>query len=132
MKNSHEICKIVIDTNIIFMAWYNPFGKCADILRKAKEGKIELYAPESVKKEIIRVFERRNLVQDEINDFLEDFPINFVGQEIYTKIINRTKVKHIADKPVEAVALILNCRILSADHHFKNRIDINKLLRDLE
>jgi predicted nucleic acid-binding protein len=130
MRDSQKI-RIVIDTNVIFMAWYNPEGKCARILRSAEEGNLELYAPDSVKEEIIRVFKRRNLSDEDINEFLEDFEINWVDENIYNRFLHETKVKHKPDKPVEAVALALNCGILSADKHFRDRIDIDKLIKKL-
>lgn len=120
--------KAVIDTNIIFMAWYNPLGKCADVLRYAREGRAELFSPDSVREEIIRVFRKNNFSEEEIEDFVADLPVRWVDKEIYMKVINKTAVKHRADKPIEAVSIILNYGILSANKHFKNRLDINKLL----
>ena len=117
------------------MAWYNLSGKCAEVLRKSREGKINLFAPDTVKKEIIRLFKKRNLNDEEIKEFLDDFPINWVEKEIYQNALPKTKVKHKADKPIEALALTLDCEILSADNHFKNikqRIDINDLLIKLK
>ncbi len=124
--------KIVIDTNIIFMAWYNPLGKCAEVLRKAKEGRLELFSPDSVKEEITRIFRKHNLTDKEIDEFINEIPVTWINKEIYMKVIKQTKIKHKADKPVEAVSLILNCKVLSADKHFKGRIDVNKLLEKLE
>jgi len=114
------------------MAWYNPDGKCAEVLRKARGGRLELYAPDTVKDEIIKVFKRRNLSDVEINEFLDDFSMNWIDENIYQRFISETKVKHKPDKPIEAVAIFLDCKILSADEDFKNserRIDIDELLR---
>lgn len=127
-----QIKKIVIDTNIIFMSWYNPFGKCADVLRAANEGKIELFAPDSVREEIIRALKKHNILQEEIQEFLRNLPINWIERDIYENLLDRTKVKHKADKPVESVSLMLDCGILSADHNFKDRVDVNKLLEELK
>ena len=124
--------KIVIDTNIIFMAWYNPFGKCAEVIRKARQNKIQLFSSDSVKKEIFRVFKRHGLNEDEIKEFLNDIPITWVEKEVYESVLNRTKVKHKADKPVETVALILECDILSANKHFRDAKNIDKLLKEIE
>ena len=130
MSYSQDL-RIVIDTHILFMAWYNPQGKCAKVLEKANKGKIEIYAPDSVKIEIFRILQQQGLSIDEIRDFLSDFEINWINKSIYEPFLDKTKVKHKADKPIEAVSLILNCGILSADRHFKKRIDINKLLEEL-
>ena len=101
--------KVIIDTNIIFMAWYNPLGKCAEIIRKAREGKVQLFSPDSVKEEIIRVLKRYKL--NEIDEFLNNLPIIWESKEIYAKLISKTRVKHKADKPLEALALILDCKM---------------------
>jgi rRNA-processing protein FCF1 len=124
--------KIVIDTNILFMAWYNPFGKCAKVLRKANKGKIKIFAPDSVKEEIFRVFRRETDLTDlEVEGFLFDFEINWVRRDIYERFLDKVKVKHKPDKPVEATALALGCGILSADNHFKEKINIDELLESL-
>ena len=127
--------KIVIDTNIIFMAWHNPLGKCAQVLRKSREGKLKLFSPISVKEEITRLFHDEGLRDEKIEEFLEDFSIYWVERELYEHFLEETTVKHKADKPLEAVALLLNCDILSADEHFKNvkqKINIDELLKNLE
>ena len=124
--------RIVIDTNVIFMSLYNKYSKAGKIIDFALENKIHLYSPESVKKEIIRVLKRELDYSDEqIGIILSGLPITWIGKEIYEMAIIKTKVKHKPDKPIEALSLILNCGILSADNHFSNRIDINKLLNEL-
>ena len=124
--------KIVIDTNIIFMAWYNPFGKCAEVIRKARQNKIQLFSSDSVKKEILVVFKRHGLNEEEIKEFLDDIPITWIEKEVYESVLDKTKVKHKADKPVEAVALILECGVLSANKHFKDAKNIDELLEDID
>ena len=136
MSYFQAIDKIVIDTNIIFMALYNPFGKCAKILKIAIKGKLQLFSPESVRKELIRILKRElNFTDKQIEINLKKLPINWIRKEIYEKFLDKTKVKHKPDKPIEAVALLLDCKLLSADSDFKNskkRIDIDKLLKKLE
>jgi predicted nucleic acid-binding protein len=132
MNFSQTNNKIVIDTNILFMAWYNPEGKCAKVLEKANEGKIEIYAPDSVKIKIFRILQEQRLSIREIEDFLSDFEINWTDKIIYERFIDKVKVKHKPDKPVEALAIALDCEILSADKHFKEKINIDKLLSSLD
>ena len=67
----------------------------------------------------------------EIASLIKSLPIELIGREIYEKALIKTKARHKADKPVEALSLILNCKVISADKHFENRIDINKLLEEL-
>jgi len=133
MNGSNKILKIVIDTNVLFMSLYNPNGKAGKIIDSANEGKLELFSPESVKIEILRVLKREmDLSESELDFIIESLPVKWIEESIYSEALGKTKVKHKADKPIEALSLILDCGILSADYHFKNRIDINKLLKSLE
>lgn len=131
--NGSEILKVVIDTNVIFMALYNPDRKAAKVIELANKDKLRLFSPESVKVELSNVLKRELDFSDEQVDFIiKSLPITWVEKQIYEKALNKTKVKHKPDKPIEALSLILDCEILSADKHFKNRININKVLEDLE
>lgn len=125
--------KIVVDTNVLFMALYNPLGKAAKIIEFANQDKVELYSPESVRLELIRVLERELDFSDEEIDFvLKELPVMWINREIYQSFIEKTKVKHKPDKPVEALALLLGCGILSADTDFKEKINIDELIESLE
>jgi len=125
--------RIVIDTNVIYMSLYNKYSKAGKIIDFALENKIHLYSPESVKEEIIRVLKRELNYSDELIDtILNELPITWVEKDIYAMAIAQTQVKHKPDKPIEALSLVLNCGILSADHHFRNRINIDELLNELE
>ena len=127
-----EKSRIVVDTNVIFMALYNENSKAGKIIEYANNDKIELFSPDSVKEELTDVLKREMELSDaEIVLIIENLPITWVEKPIYEKFLEQTKVKHKADKPVEAVSLILGCGILTADKHFKNRIDVNKLLEKL-
>ena len=130
--NGSNFEKVVIDTNIIFMALYNPYGKAGEIIKFAFSNKIKLFSTDSVKEEIIRVLKREmNLSDIEINKIIPSLPITWINREIYINKLKNTKVKHKPDKPIEALAITLNCGILSGDKHFKDRIDINILLENL-
>ena len=130
--NGFEKIKLVIDTNIIYMSLYNPNNKAGEVINKALENKITLYSPDSVKEELKKVLKRElKLSDDEIKQIIESLPINWIEKEIYLPAINQTKVKHKPDKPIEALAIILNCRILTADTDFNNikqKINVNEVL----
>jgi len=137
MSNSltYKTPRIVVDNNILFMAWYSLLGKCARVLEKAGDGELILYAPYSVKTELIRILKRANQSDKKIDFFLSTLPVAWVRKEVYGNFINKTKVKHNPDKPVEALSLALDCKILSADKHFdkiKNKIDIDELLKGVD
>ena len=126
---------IVIDTNAIFMSLYNPNGKAGKVLELASEEKLQLFSPDSVKIELERVL-KRELKFDEkkTKENIAKLPINWIEKDLYIHLLDKTKVKHKPDKPIEAVSLLLNCGILSADEHFKgiNKIDIDKLIEETE
>ena len=128
-----SLIKIVIDTNVLFMALYNENSKAGKIIEAAIENKIQLFAPDTVKVELARVLDRElSFTQEEIETAFEALPITWIEKEIYEHAIPKAKVKHKPDKPIEALSLILNCGVLSADKHFKNRININELLEKIK
>ena len=125
--------RAVIDTNVIFMALYNKESKAGKLIKFALENKIQLYSPDTVKEEITRVLKKElSITNNNINEILRNLPIIWIEKEIYEMAIIKTKVGHKSDKPIEALSLILNCGIISADNHFKNRINIDELLKELE
>ena len=96
-------------------------------------GKIKLFSADSVKEELIRVLNREMGLKDkEIEQIISALPIELINKEIYQNQLKNTKVKHKPDKPIEALAITLKCGILSANKHFKKRIDVDKLLGKLE
>ena len=127
--------KAVIDTNIIFMSLYNPKGKAGKIIGYATENKLTLFATESVKQELSVVLKRELSLDDsEIKFIIDSLPITWIEKEIYQSALKKTKVKHKPDKPTEALSLILDCGILSADTDFdniKNKINVNNLLEKI-
>ena len=134
MSGSKKTPFIAIDTNILFMALHNPIGKANKIIELANKGKISLFSTDTVRVELLRVIKRElNIDEEKIKEYIDELPIVWMGREIYSDFIPKTRVKHKADKPLEALSLALNCDILSADEHFKsvkNRADIDKLLRE--
>jgi len=125
--------KAVIDTNIIFMALYNEESKAGRIIKLARKNKLKLFSADNIKEEIKRVPKREyGYTDEEIFRLINELPIEWVKKENYIPVLDKTKVKHKADKPLEALSLVLGCEILSAGAHFKDRIDINKFLEIIE
>ena len=125
--------KLVADTNALFMALYNPLGKVGMLINFAIQEKIILFSPDSVKIELFNVVQRElEISEEETNFIIESLPVNWVDESIYIEAIDRVKVKHEPDKPVEALSILLNCEILTADHHFKNRADIDEILKKIK
>jgi len=122
--------RLVIDTNALFMSLHNPFGKAAKIISLANQEKIILFSPESVKAELFNVMKREfKITEEEIIFVIESLPVKWVEESIYMELLDKTEVKHKPDKPVEAVALLLNCEILTANYHFKKRADIDEIIK---
>ena len=102
--------KFVIDTNVIFMALYDVNSKAGRIIRAAIENKLKLYSSDSVKEEIFRVLKREMLFNEkDISGIIESLPIIWIDKKVYESFLIKTKVKHKADKPIEVLALMLNC-----------------------
>ncbi len=128
-----KLDKVVVDTNVLFMSLYDSNSKAAEVIKFANNGKIKLYSPDSVQKEIVRVLGREmEFSEAEISFIIDSLPITWIEKGIYSEFLSKTKVKHKADKPVEAVSLMLNCGVLTADYDFKERVNINKLLEELK
>ena len=126
--NNFQTC-LVIDTNILFMALTKQ-REPAKLIDLAIQEKIILFAPDSVRKELGRVL-RRELFMEEnlIKQIIKSLPVKWANSSIYGPYLRKTEVKHKSDKPVEALALALNCKILSADKHFKKRVNAKDILK---
>ncbi len=126
-----ELDRVVVDTNILFMALYNENSKAGKVIALANKNKIKLFSPDNVKEELIKVLKREmDFSEDKIDFIIENFPIVWIEKRFYESFLGKTKVKHKADKPVEAISLLLGCGILSADKHFRDRVNIDELLED--
>lgn len=113
--------KIIIDTNILFSALYNLNSNAGDLFVLAAYNKIELYAPEFTKEELIRIVKDKLHYSDkEISYSIAALPVTWIEQEIYSLNLERAKeyIDHIADIPVVACSLTLNFDIVSGDTHF--------------
>ena len=113
--------KFVIDTNIIFSALYNPHSKAGEIILFAIEGKIELYAPESVKSELTKILEKKlDYEKEEIEETITSLPITWIEKEIYEEYKEEFDLRDDNDRSVAACCLILNCALLTGDKDFDN------------
>ncbi len=112
--------KLVIDTNIIFSALYNPDSDSGKLILLAIEDKVTLLAPEEVREELRKVLGKRlDYSDDEINDTLRALPITWIDAELYQHAIKYAKpqIKHEKDVPVLACALALDLPIVSGNKH---------------
>jgi predicted nucleic acid-binding protein len=132
---SDSLIKVVADTNFLFMSVYNPEGKAGEIVDLATDNKLKIFSPDTVKEELERVLKRDlRLPDSEIIIIIGGLPVQWFDQEFYEHSLEETTVKHEPDKPVEALAIVLDCGILSADTDFEGNerlMDIDELLENL-
>lgn len=138
MKNGLEVA---IDTNIIFMFLYNAHSKAGLIIKAAEEGKIALVSTDSVKEEIKKLVKRElNYTDFDADSMIENLPITWYDREIYISFLEKANIMpHKPDRPLVALALLLNCDILSANYkdfkHVKKFVkvwEIDELLEEVK
>ena len=115
--------KFVIDTNIIFSGIYDLESNAGKILLLAAEEKIELFSPEYVKQELVKILQiKLKFTEQEVSDIILALPIKWIEIEIFENELARAKesISHEDDVPVLACALALGIDILSGDKHFKD------------
>ncbi|MBI1969484.1 type II toxin-antitoxin system VapC family toxin [Candidatus Woesearchaeota archaeon] len=140
MPNGSRI-NVVVDTNIYFMALYNPFGKAAKLLRAAIEERVGLFSPDIVKEELTRVLKRKlEFSSQEMEDTIIHLPVAWISSDMYRDFMQATIIiKHKPDRPLLATALVLGCGIITANRrHFlpARRLakiwNIDELLKNIE
>ena len=113
--------KYILDTNIIFSALYNLNSNAGDLLVLAAYNKINLYAPEFTKEELIRILkEKLQYSTKEISDSIAALPVTWIEKDLYSMNLERAKefIDHNTDLPVVACSLTLNFEIVSGDKDF--------------
>lgn len=116
---------IIIDTNILYSALYEPEGVAGRIVDRAIDGECSLYAPDIVREE-----PRRNLIiklrmaENRAELVVSALPVEWLPRTIYEKEIGTAAslVKHEADIPILASALALNLPIVSGNRHLHTRL----------
>lgn len=120
MTTSNRL-KVVIDTNIIFSALYNLRSNAGILLFHAIEGQIELFGSAYIRGELERNLKGRlGYTKEEFHETFNSLPINWIEDEGYlAKFEEAGKlIKNKKDVPILALALYLNCDIVSGDDHF--------------
>ncbi|MEA1994391.1 MAG: putative toxin-antitoxin system toxin component, PIN family [Euryarchaeota archaeon] len=113
--------KLVIDTNIIFSALCKPNSRAGKVIFLAIEGRLELYAPETVKSELKRTLKNKlDYEKEESKETISSLPITWIEKEIYREYAEEFDLKDKNDRSVAACSLILNCALLTGDKDFDN------------
>jgi len=132
--------EVVVDTNVLFMGLEYPERKAGQILKAGFEGKIPLVSPSTVMTELYRLLQIK-LGKPEwyLNYILDSLPVHWYPEEIYISFMEQAKIMpHKPDRPLVALALLLNCGVLSANYrhfrHIKKFVkvwDIDELLKTI-
>lgn len=121
--------RVVVDTNVFFMYIYRSDSKAGDVIRAALKGKITITSADSVKEELIALLKRKfDLTDLETENVIDNLPVEWYGREIYFPLMSQTaQMPHKPDRPLVALALLLNCGVLSANYrHFRH---VDKLIK---
>ncbi len=124
---------LVIDTNILFSAMYNPKGTERKLLDETLDNiQIQLFAPEIFRDEICRTFtEKLDYPRRQAETIINNYEIILVEIGEYQEKLDEAKklISHISDAPFVAVALHLNAPIWSGNkNHFKSLQNSKKVI----
>lgn len=110
--------RVVIDTNVIVSGLYDLDSPPGKILRAGAAGELLLCAPESVRKELMRVLKRAlGYSGAELATTLEALPVEWIEAELYRPWLAESEgaLRDPEDAPVLACGLALECDIVSGE-----------------
>ena len=111
---------LIVDTNIFFSALYDANSNAGKLVIQAIEGKLNLFAPESVKNELERnLVEKLAYTKKEAREAVVALPVKWIEKDMYATAIEtaRRYVSHEADLPILACSLVAGYDIVSGDKH---------------
>jgi len=111
---------IVVDTNVLFSALYAPASDARKLILFALEMRVDLFAPESVKRELEHGLRKKlAYAEAEARETIAALPVKWVESGAYAGAMDVAKgqLTHEADVPVLACALVLGHEIVSGDKH---------------
>jgi predicted nucleic acid-binding protein len=111
--------RIVVDTNVIVSAIYDPDSVPGRVLDAGITGHVLLCAPEAVRDELRRVLRRVlgfSAAQTERTVF--GLPVDWIEEGVYRRELPRARrlLRDPTDAPVLACGLALGCDIVTGDH----------------
>lgn len=113
--------RVVIDTNVIFSALYDPGSVPGRVIELALEEEIELLAPEPVKDELDRVLrEKLGYTDHQWRATLAALPIDWVEEPVYEQFLPKAReaIRDRDDAAVVALAILLGTGVVSGDGAF--------------
>lgn len=111
---------LIVDTNILFSALYDPNSYAGKLILRAIERKVGLFAPESVKREHeFNMVKKLGYSEKETREIIAALPVRWIGEGIYIAAIEiaRHQLTHEADVPILASSLVTGYEIVSGDKH---------------
>ena len=111
---------LVVDTNVLFSALYDPASDAGKLILLAIERKVSLFAPESVRLELEHnLLKKLAYAEAEARETIAALPVKWVESGAYAGALDVAKgqLAHEADVPVLACALALGHEIVSGDKH---------------
>ena len=112
--------KFIVDTNVIFSALYSPISNAGKLIELAIERKVELHAPEEVKKELVRNLKKKlQKTTKEIELILNALPISWLDFKLYEEYLERSKnLISEKDTPLLAAQMLTQFPIITGDKEF--------------
>ena len=113
--------RYIVDTNVIFSAIYKLESNAGKLLFMAIEGKVELYAPEYVKRELTGKLQiKLRFSDEEVHTIVTALPIKWIEDEIYRHMIEKANsmISDKKDVPILACALATGMDIITGDKDF--------------
>jgi predicted nucleic acid-binding protein len=111
---------LVVDTNILFSALYDPTSDAGKLILFALERRVGLFAPESVKQELEHNLRKKlAYAEAEACETIAALPVKWIESGLYAEAMDvaKSQLTHKADVPVLACALALGYEIVSGDKH---------------
>lgn len=109
---------LIIDTNVVFSALYDPDSVPGQIVELALEGTLTLYAPDTVEEELERILRNKLGYTDaEWEDTRAALPVEWIEQAVYERALEaaREAIADPGDVSIVATAITVDAAIVSGD-----------------
>jgi predicted nucleic acid-binding protein len=108
----------IVDTNILFSAYYNPDSRAGSLIDLAMNDRVELCSPEHIRLELLEVLNRKlHYVGDHLLEAVVSLPVRWVDRAVYDDGLGAAMkvVMDESDASLLALASIMGCEIVTGD-----------------
>lgn len=112
---------LVVDTNVLFSALYDPSSVPGRVIELALEREVTLFAPESVLRELERTLRGKlGYTDEQWSSTRSAIPVEWIEPEVYEPGLATagSAISDPDDVPVIATALVVDAPVLSGDGDF--------------